>query len=758
MTSSSEIKYIGQKCASSPRQGMSLESATEKRAVHVRKAVRLLSQGFNKSHLLDSFKSMFTPMYELDVGGLKQISTVVDRAAWNLVSIWLLARNSGNAVDSSDFIDCEKWFFGNVSIKTPYLSSLVITKNCVEARNALLDASIDDDFSELLPYILQELGPGSRSSVLRDSTNITARTARKRQGIFYTPRDVTDYMARNVFSNYSGKIEHARCLDPACGTGVFLLALCRQVEQHLKSKELFNRFEYVTNNLFGCDVSVHAAEACTFVLLSHCLADIKKYALSPWLAWHIIRLNVANIDSLTLRSKGTYHHKNLSLRERQREKLLSGDISVIFAKQHLQELRASYPRNNELPRTGMIEISEIFAEAGDGFHILIGNPPYSQLGQRMDYEVLSREYSSYSDGAARAQDNLFLPFIEMMWRLTTPRQSSSTLITPLSIAYNSGSRFVNCRRAVSQNGGLLRFAFFDREPHALFGEEVKTRNAIMFRIEDRDSPQRGKPALIETGPINKWTSRTRGQLFNRIHFTSCDSLNIDNGIPKVNGQLQWSVLNRLQRTPTKFEHFCKKIGKCSLNLSLEQKRSGFVYVGGTAYNFLNVFRGLPTDLRCELPLSESSIHCLEFMTEKEASIAFAFLSSRLVFWLWHVQSDGFHVSGQFIKNLPFQAENLTTTQLSRLNELGERLWTKVQTYRFSNVNKGKLTYTFRPLACNEERNEIDSIFVEASGVPSGFVSDLQEFVRNIVVIDEFDTKRKYLNKYFIGGTEKCLEI
>lgn len=756
MTLDNELGNTKGERLSVPRQGISLESVTEIRAVHIRKAVSLLAAGFDKSRLHESFNAIFAPRWELDLGVKTHEHSLFTRAAWNLICIWLIARGSGAIEESTSFAECEEWFYGNVPIHVLRLSSLVAPENLAQAKSSLLKVSIEQNFWDLFPYILQEVGPGSRSSVLRDPSNRASRVVRKRHGIFYTPSDVADYMVKSVLANCQIDIAHARCFDPACGTGVFLLALCREAEERSNWK-LFNRFEYVTTNLFACDVSAHAVEACTFALLHHSLSDLKKRGLSPWSAWHVIRLNIANVDSLTLNSDFLHFDIGLTLREEQKKLLLSAEDWVVPKKQKLQNARTPNFFHSLFADQRMIGIGELFAEAKEGFHILIGNPPYSKLGERTDYDLLSKEYHTFSTGRARPQNNIFLLFVEMMWRLTVCGQNSSSLVTPLSIAYNTGPRFVDCRRAMIKHGGRWKFAFFDREPHALFGEEVKTRNAILFRIEDNNTPQRGESAIIETGPLKKWTSRTRRQLFSSIHFTSLNTLNISDGIPKVEGNLQSLAFNIFRSAPYKFQSFCKKIGKCTLEIALKQEHSNFIYVGGTAYNFLNVFRKFSIDVESEIPLSESSIHCLEFTTEKDASAAFAILSSRLVFWLWHTQSDGFHVPSWFIRDLPFQAENFSEEQMVRLSALGACLWSKVQAHRFSSINGGKLTYTFRPLPCNEERDQIDSILVRAFGLPSEFAFDLKEFVRKIVVIDESDNKRKHLKNYFAGGIESCLE-
>src|SRR5439155_15806322 len=103
------------------------------------------------------------------------------------------------------------------------------------------------------------------------------------------------------------------------------------------------------------------------------------------------------------------------------------------------------------------------------------------LGSRSDYQALAHDYRSLAEDKPASRHNSYPLFIEMMWRLTVPGRSSASLVTPLSIAFHRGSQYEGCRYGMYWGGGKWQFAFFDREPHALFGEEVKTRNAILFR-------------------------------------------------------------------------------------------------------------------------------------------------------------------------------------------------------------------------------------------------------------------------------------
>ncbi len=395
--SDNEFKKPVRERISIPRQGVSLESLTETMATYVREAVSFLAEGFDKSKLPESFDAIFAPRWELYIGGRMHENSLFSRAAWNLVCIWLLARGSSAVEESASFAECEEWFLGSISSHIPRLSSLVTIENVTQAKRCLLKLSIDQDFWDLFPYILQEVGPGSRSSVLRNPNNRVARAVKKRHGIFYTPSDVADYMVRSVVANCPIDIAHARCFDPACGTGVFLLALCREAKERTNRK-FFDCFEFVTTNLFGCDISAHAVEACSFVLLQQTLIDIKKRGLNPWSAWHVIRLNMANIDSLRLYQDSLQSDIDSMLREEQKNLLLSAANWVEPKKQHLRNAKMTNSGHSLFPNHAMIGVGKLFPEVENGFHILIGNPPYSKIGDREDCNLLSNEYHSFSSG------------------------------------------------------------------------------------------------------------------------------------------------------------------------------------------------------------------------------------------------------------------------------------------------------------------------------------------------------------------------
>jgi hypothetical protein len=690
----------------SPCEGASLAVATELRGKPVRDAVAALASGMFPEKLEEVFLQTFPARPELE----RNVDSLPVRATWNLVLICLTARSSGQCLPRCGIHEAEIWFRGDSQTTAVWLSAQFSAESLWQAEQLLNGIQIDSEFRALLPYILEEHGPGSRASVMKDPATASSRAAKRESGVFYTPADVADYMVEHARKLYSGDFLTAKSLDPACGTGVFFLAMLRSAIRQHDAADGFSWLDYITSCLHGLDVSGQALDAAAFVLLQECLSELSARSLSPLAAWKLIRRNLVEADALRVDSKRT---------------------STEFFE-------------NPLPH-----LTQLFPNVSDGFGILVGNPPYAAIGERKDFDSLTPRFASLRGGKVSQRANLYSLFVEMMWRFTKPGCNAAALVTPLSIAFHGGAQYENCRHAMSWNGGRWQFAFFDREPHALFGEEVKTRNAILFRFESVETPKRGEAANIETGPLRKWTSRTRANLFQTIDFTAVDSVEITTGIPKLGGVSQAEAFMALKRRLDRLPSLTLRIGTCEVAEALNGEESPKVFVGGTAYNFLNVYRPaclLPDERG--VPLSESPVHNLEFKTEAEARAAFAILSSRLTFWLWHVLGDGFHVAGWLYKSIPFGRDSFAKDEFDSLSRLGDVLWRKLQDHRFTSVNGGRQTVGFRPLACNEERDAIDTILAKAAGLKEEFVTELRSFVQKNAVVDSTDERRNHMRKHF----------
>jgi N-6 DNA Methylase len=720
-----------------PACGASLEAIIAQRGKTVRDVVSVLTRSWNASFDGRLFRADFSPRWSRD-DAVESGERLILRTAWNIVAVWLAAR-AALSCGRLSLADSEHWFHSK-SADLPGWCALFSNEAVSRAEQLLNASAYDDEFWALLPYILEEHGQGSRSSVMRDPGTAGARAAKRREGVFYTPADVAEYMVREALGSLALDASQARCLDPACGTGVFLLALIHEVRATAGSG--FDAFEYAVQRLHGMDVSGHALDACAFVLLRECWPDAQRHGLSPWATWHRLRLNLVQADALAVGPGNcqpaitmNYEHVVAALERRERIQPCIGPAS-------------GKPDAFGLFR-GTLPVNGVFPRIPGPFDCIVGNPPYAAIGHRPDFDRLSCEFRSLPESGAGAGANLFPLFIEMMWRLAHPERSAAALVTPLSIAYHAGTQFENCRRAMSAAGGRWRFAFFDREPHGLFGEEVKTRNAILFHTRAPEFLRSATTAEIETGPLRKWTSRTRRHLFDSIQFTRLGQSPVTFGIPKLDGESQAAAFRVLQKRTDRLPSLCGRMIKVAPVETLDEPPMPRVFIGGTAYNFLNVYRcaKLAEEERVA-PMSESPVHCLEFRAEMEAAAAFAILSSRLTFWLWNVLGDGFHVSCRLYETVPFSRASFSPPAFSQLATLGEQLWLRLQEHRFTSLNGGRLTVGYRPLACTAELDAIDAMLRDAASLAAGFVRELREFVRTNAVVDHSDESRAHLRRHF----------
>jgi len=132
------------------------------------------------------------------------------------------------------------------------------------------------------PQLQQTFFPGTEEQI-----EIAAkREKRKKGGIYYTPKWVTDYIVRQTVNRYFDEhsydeILNMKILDPACGSGSFLIrAYDEPLSYHAKVKrkpvaELSwqERIEVLTRNIFGVDLDPQAVEIARLNLLIRALAQ-----------------------------------------------------------------------------------------------------------------------------------------------------------------------------------------------------------------------------------------------------------------------------------------------------------------------------------------------------------------------------------------------------------------------------------------------------------------------------------------------------
>ena len=687
-----------------PRRGHVLTTVSEKYARPVRTAVEALTNGLRHEDCMNIYYSSIKR--RIGEPGAWVVRSPRELVAWAAVSAWLTGFATGRVAVGAGLEEGTDWFFAGGP--NGNLMSFVPQHALMQANEALASCRDPVGYRELLPYVLDPHGPGSRLSVRRDATTQPARDRKRAEGSFYTPADVAAYMVRRSLDEFRNEDSPPLVFDPACGTGVFLRAAVEALKEAFPDRSARVLSEQF---VFGVDVDPLVLDAAAFILLSECLVECDGDDVSPLLIWHRLRLNLACVDTLTIDPIGCGARRNIELESDSPEALASGRLPA-------PDKTREFGERNPLSR--------LFAALPKAAFAVVGNPPYSTAGDRSDLATLGQLFATLGRKGGPGSE-IYPLFVEQMVRLAPRGPAAGTLVLPLSMASNVRNQFAETRSFIEKTPGKWQFAFFDRQPHALFGEDVKTRNTILFWSRGEEAQE----TKIESGPLHKWRGDSRAAMFSSVRFTPIAST-IRGGIPKVNGDLQARAFEALAERLDRFDTVWANLQRIPLTDVLENRRHT-VFAGGTAYNFLNVFLNPPSGvLEGVAALSEHPLHAMDFATKEDAAAAFALLSSHLAFWWWHVTQDGFHVTARFLGSLPFGADALWGTSRAVLVERGETLWSLMRDDPIVSLNRGRSSLGYSPNGFNEVRHEIDNVLAEAAGLDPAFVIELQRFATHTV--------------------------
>lgn len=223
------------------------------------------------------------------------------------------------------------------------------------------------------------------------SFELTAKKQRRKEhGIYYTPRFVTDYIVKETVGRFLKERSHneilnIKILDPACGSGSFLIRAYDELLNYhayrsgksVTELDQWERLPILIKNIFGVDLDMQAVEIARLNLL---LRSLAKRETLPSLA-----------DSI-----------------RQGNSLISGTE---------EELRSYFGDNwqEKKPFNWDQEFEGIVANGG--FDVVIGNPPYVRI------QTLPRDeadyYREYYESAFGSFD-IYILFLEQAIKLLKP--------------------------------------------------------------------------------------------------------------------------------------------------------------------------------------------------------------------------------------------------------------------------------------------------------------------------------------------------
>jgi len=223
------------------------------------------------------------------------------------------------------------------------------------------------------------------------SFELTAKKQRRKEhGIYYTPRFITDYIVKETVGRFLKERSHneilnIKILDPACGSGSFLIRVYDELLNYHayrsgKSVTEFDQWErlpILIKNIFGVDLDMQAVEIACLNLL---LRSLARREILPSLADNI----------------------------RQGNSLISGTE---------EELKGYFGDNwqEKKPFNWEQEFKDIVADGG--FDVAIGNPPYVRI------QTLPRDEANYYREfyqSAFGSFDIYILFLEQAIKLLKP--------------------------------------------------------------------------------------------------------------------------------------------------------------------------------------------------------------------------------------------------------------------------------------------------------------------------------------------------
>lgn len=169
--------------------------------------------------------------------------------------------------------------------RVPYLNGGLFEPSPFEQRhaeihlpNALVQRVLEDVF-ERFDFRLNEINPETGAAgthidpemLGRVFESLMASDERAASGSFYTPKEVVDVLTERAIAEWLGdggieKLERITVLDPACGSGAFLLSALGVIERLWRARtsdvprDLRRRI--VANSLYGVDLKPEAVRLC----------------------------------------------------------------------------------------------------------------------------------------------------------------------------------------------------------------------------------------------------------------------------------------------------------------------------------------------------------------------------------------------------------------------------------------------------------------------------------------------------------------
>lgn len=283
-----------------------------------------------------------------------------------------------------------------------------------------------------------------------------------KEGAFYTPRHLAEMVVDEATAHLDS-LSEVRCLDPSCGSGIFLVILFNRIAEEFKRKNpnvitrtrIHRLMDVLEHQICGVDVNVTACRIACFSLY------------------------IAYLDQ--------FDSKTLKELQEQSDKILPN-------------LLAYKDKNYQNTGTPVVYEGNFFDSQlpiRDRFDVIVGNPPWVGRNQTADQSVVqwindpeANPYLADAPRARTARIAMFLPQKQIahafMWK--TPLHLSESgrvcLLLPVQVLLNQTDAFQHAwfrQVRVERVFNLSDFRYF------LFQDAIRPASIILFGKNDESS-------------------------------------------------------------------------------------------------------------------------------------------------------------------------------------------------------------------------------------------------------------------------------
>ena len=347
----------------------------------------------------------------------------------------------------------------------------------IEGLNQSKDNSYRYDFSIIESDVLGNIYEQYLGNILKSTPKRAkleeSKTHRKEQGIYYTPSYIVDYIVKNTVGEFikthtPEEIRKVRILDPACGSGSFLIRAYKELENYWKKqygtqetlkydegKRFYSmKVEILKNNIFGVDLDPKAVE--------------------------IAQLNLL-----------------LQISERKhRLPLLQNNIKVgnsLFDDPSISDRAFNWGE----------QFPEIMKEGG--FDIVIGNPPYIDSEEMSKSQPNERSFLSTKFITAKGNWDIYCIFVEQSHKLLR-EQGKFGMIIPnkiLSMNYAKSLREYLYSYSISKIADYSSVSVFNADNYPIVLITTKYKNEENTTILDQWNGANKEVTLVSQRTIRQ---------------------------------------------------------------------------------------------------------------------------------------------------------------------------------------------------------------------------------------------------------------